>query len=196
MGRFVVGVSGASGVVLARRLIEELASGGHAIELVMSQSALYTASIELGKEWSTVPKCVQQFPAAIRELITPHSIQDVGCAIASGSYPVDAVIVIPCSMATLAAIAVGLGDNVLRRAADVALKERRPLILVPRESPLSELHLENLLKLSRLGATIVPPVPAWYTAPQTLQDVENFIVGKVLDALHIDHQLYKRWKSN
>ena len=195
MGRFVVGVSGASGVVLARRLIEELASGGHAIELVMSQSALYTASIELGKEWSTVTKCIQQFPASIRELITSHPIQDVGCAIASGSYPVDAVIVIPCSMATLAAIAVGLGDNVLRRAADVALKERRPLILVPRESPLSELHLENLLKLSRLGATIVPPVPAWYTAPQTLQDVENFIVGKVLDALRIDHQLYKRWKS-
>ena len=195
MGRFVVGISGASGVILARRLIVELAAGGHTIELVMSQSAQYTAAIELGKEWATAAKCVQQLPASIREQITIHPIQDVGSAIASGSYPVDAMIVIPCSMTTLAAIAVGLGDNVLRRAADVTLKEKRPLVLVPRESPLSELHLENLLKLSRLGATIVPPVPAWYIAPQTLEDVENFIVGKVLDVLRIDHQLYKRWKS-
>lgn len=195
MGRFVVGISGASGVVLARRLIVELASGGHAIELVMSQSAQYTAAIELGKEWATAAKFVQQLPASIQGQVTIHPIQDVGSAIASGSYRVDGMVVIPCSMATVAAIAVGLGDNVLRRAADVTLKEKRPLVLVPRESPLSELHLENLLKLSRLGAAIVPPVPAWYTAPQTLEDVENFIVGKVLDVLRIDHQLYKRWKS-
>lgn len=180
-------------MILARRLIVELASNGHAIELVMSQSAQYTASIELGKEWTTGAKCVQQLPAFIQHLITLHSIHDVGCAIASGSYPVDAMIIIPCSMATVAAIAMGLGDNVLRRAADVTLKERRPLVVVPRESPLSELHLENLLKLSRLGATIVPPVPAWYTAPQTLEDVENFIIGKVLDTLRIDHHLYPRW---
>lgn len=195
MGRFVVGISGASGVILAHRLMEELTSSGHTIELVMSQSAQYTASIELGKELATAAKYVAQLPVSMKGSISIHSIHDVGCAIASGSYPVDGMIIIPCSMATLAAIAVGLSDNVLRRAADVTLKEKRPLIIVPRESPLSELHLENLLKLCRLGATIVPPVPAWYTAPQTLEDVENFIVGKVLDALHLDHQLYKRWKT-
>lgn len=195
MGRFVVGVSGASGIVLACRLIVELASGGHFIELVMSQSALYTASIELGKAWAPGAKFVKQLPASLQKKITLHPIQDVACAIASGSYPVDGMIIIPCSMATVAAVAIGLGDNVLRRAADVTLKEKRPLVIVPRESPFSELHLENLLKLSRLGATIVPPVPAWYTAPKTLEDVENFIVGKVLDALRVDHSLYPRWKS-
>ncbi len=195
MGRFVVGISGASGIILARRCIEALTATGSSIELVMSPSALYTASLELGKEFASTAKFIQQFPEEIQQKITLHSINDVGCAIASGSYPITGMIIIPCSMATIAAISIGLGDNVLRRAADVTLKEKRPLILVPRESPLSELHLENLLKLSRLGATIVPPIPAWYTHPQTLADIENFIVGKVLDALYLDHTLYPRWKS-
>lgn len=194
MGRFVVGVSGASGVVLARLLIQELMQQGHVVEFVMSQSAQYTASIELGKEWATANKWVQQFSSEAGQ-IHLHPIQDLGCAIASGSYPVDGMVIVPCSMATLAAISIGLGDNVLRRAADVTLKEKRPLILVPRECPFSELHLENLLKLSRLGATIVPPIPGWYTAPKTLEEVESFIVGKILEALRLDHQLYPRWKS-
>lgn len=195
MARYVVGVSGASGIVLAHRLIHTLATLGHRIELVMSHYALYTATLELGKEFGTPAKFISHFPTSIQEKITTHAIQDVGCAIASGSYLVDGMIIIPCSMTTVAAIAMGLGDNALRRAADVSLKERRPLILVPRETPFSELHLENLLKLSRLGAIILPPVPAWYTEPVTLEDVENFIVGKVLDSLRIEHQLYKRWKS-
>jgi flavin prenyltransferase len=195
MARFIVGVSGASGVVLAARLMAALTSFGHQVELVMSQSALYTSVLELGKDFKTAAKFVGILPPSAREQVTIHPIHDVGCAIASGSYPVDGMIIIPCSMATVAAIAVGLADNVLRRAADVSLKEKRPLIIVPREAPLSELHLENLLKLSRLGVIIIPPVPAWYAAPQSLEDVENFIVGKVLDSLRIEHQLYKRWKQ-
>ncbi len=196
MGRFVVGVSGASGVILAVKLINALGDAGHTIELVFSQHALYTATLELGKEFNTTSRFVSQLKAEIQNKVTVHQIHDVGCAIASGSYPVDGMVIIPCSMATVAAVAVGLADNALRRAADVSLKEKRPLILVPRESPLSSLHLENLLKLSQLGATIVPPAPAWYTAPQTLDDVENFIVGKVLEALRLDHKLYKRWKCD
>jgi len=195
MRRFVVGVSGASGIVLASRLIAVLTGLGHAVELVMSQNALYTATVELGKKYNTAVKFVGHFPLSSQKLITLHSIHDVGCSISSGSYPVDGMIIIPCSMTTVAAISIGLGDNALRRAADVSLKEKRPLIIVPRETPLSELHLENLLKLSKLGAIIVPPVPAWYNEPKSLEDVENFIVGKVLDSLRIDHQLYKRWKS-
>src|SRR5262249_18387162 len=155
----------------ASRLITALTQGGHAVELVMSQNALYTATLELGKDFKTVAKFVGQLPSFAQEKVTIHPIQDLGCAVASGSFRVEGMIIIPCSMTTVAALAVGLGDNALRRAADVTLKEKRPLILVPREAPLSEIHLENLLKLSRLGATIIPPVPAWYTEPKSLEDV-------------------------
>jgi len=194
MGRFVVGISGASGIILAKRLAEELLQRGHELELIFSQYALYTASLEMGKEYRTASKFVNHLPC--REKIRIYSIHDVGCAVASGSYSTDGMIIIPCSMATIAAIATGLSDNALRRAADVSLKEKRSLIVVPREAPLSELHLENLLKLARLGATIVPPVPAWYTEPKSLEDVENFIVGKVLDSLKIEHTLYPRWTAS
>jgi 4-hydroxy-3-polyprenylbenzoate decarboxylase len=195
MKRFVVGITGASGIILAHRLIASLAENGYEIDLVMSQHALYTATFELGKEYKTAQRFLSSFPEEVQVKIKLHAIHDIGCAIASGSYPVAAMIVVPCSMATLAAIAVGLADNALRRAADVTLKERRPLILVPREAPLSPIHLENLLKMSRLGAIILPPIPAWYTEPQSVADIENFIVGKILDALHIEHHLYKRWKT-
>ena len=195
MARFVVGVTGASGVVLSQRLIAALTSGGHRVELLISQHALYTATLEMGKEFNTAAKFISHLPIEAQAKTTLHGIQDVGCAVASGSFLVDGMIIIPCSMTTAAAISIGLGDNALRRAADVTLKEKRPLVLVPREAPLSEIHLENLLKLSRLGASIIPPVPAWYIQPKTLEDIENFIIGKVLDALRIEHTLYKRWKS-
>jgi 4-hydroxy-3-polyprenylbenzoate decarboxylase len=195
MSRFVVGITGASGVALAYKLVIALAAAGHEIELLISKHGLYTATLEMGKQFNSAPKFVGQLPAEVQEKTRLHGIHDVGCAVASGSYPVDGMIVIPCSMATVAAIAIGLGDNALRRAADVTLKEKRPLILVPRESPFSAIHLENLLKLSQIGATILPPVPAWYTQPKTIEDVENFIVGKVLDLLRIEHKLYQRWKS-
>lgn len=191
MGRFVVGVSGASGMILALRLIDALTKGGHFVELTLSKAALYTVSLELGKEFATPEKFFAKIEN--KELVTTHASQDTGCAIASGSFLTDGMIIIPCSMTTLAAVAIGLGDNVLRRAADVTLKERRQLIIVPRESPFSEIHLENMLKLCRRGATVLPPIPAWYTEPKTLEDVENFIVGKVLDVLKIEHTLYPRW---
>lgn len=193
MGRFVVGVSGASGMVLALRLIDALTQGGHSVELTMSKAALYTASLELGKEYATPEKFIAKIENKKQVSIQPS--QDTGCAIASGSFLTDGMIIVPCSMTTLAAVAMGLGDNVLRRAADVTLKERRQLIIVPREAPFNQIHLENMLKLSRMGATILPPIPAWYTEPKSLEDVENFIVGKILDVLKIEHSLYPRWKS-
>ncbi len=193
MGRYVVGVSGASGIILALHTLHALTKGGHQVELTMSQYALYTAALELGKEYASPAKLISHLEKP--ELVTVHANQDVGCAIASGSFVTDGMIIIPCSVTTLAAISIGLGDNALRRAADVTLKERRPLIIVPREAPFSDIHLENMLKLSRAGATIVPPVPAWYTQPKSLEDVEHFIVGKVLDSLGLTHSLYPRWKS-
>lgn len=188
MGRYVVGVSGASGIILAIRTINALTEAGHTVELTISKHAHYTAKFELTRSFMSY--------LADPEQVTLHSNHDIGSSIASGSFSTEGMIIIPCSVTTVAAIAMGLGDNALRRAADVTLKERRPLIIVPREAPLSTLHLENLHKLSQLGATIVPPVPAWYTNPQSLEDVEKFIVGKVLDALKLEHDLYPRWSSH
>ncbi|MFZ0565053.1 MAG: flavin prenyltransferase UbiX [Chlamydiales bacterium] len=195
MGRYVLGVSGASGFILAYRAIRIFGELGHDIELVITPSALYTAAIELGEEFKTIKRFVAQFSPLVREKIQIHSVNDLGAAIASGSYLTDGMLIIPCSMSTVGALSVGLTDNTLRRAADVTLKEGRPLVIVPRETPLSEIHLENLLRLSRRGVTIIPPVPAWYTLPQTLEDIENFIVGKALDAFKIEHHLYQRWKT-
>src|SRR5437764_894921 len=127
MARFVVGVSGASGIILAVKAITALAEAGHEIELVLSSHALYAASLELGKGYATSSKFILQLPQAIQEKVTLHPIQDVGASIGSGSYLTDGMLLIPCSMATLAAIACGFADNCLRRAADVTLKERRKL---------------------------------------------------------------------
>lgn len=193
--RLIVGISGATGVILAKKSIAAFVEAGFCIDLVISSAALYTAAHELGKEFCTAKRFVDHFPESISEKIRLHGINDVGSAISSGSYQVAGMVIIPCSMATVAAVAHGLGDNCLRRAADVTIKERRRLVIVPRETPFSTIHLENMLKLSQLGAMIVPPIPAWYTKPESLADVEDFVVGKVLDCFHIDHSKYPRWKS-
>ena len=193
MAEIVVGVSGASGIVLAHRSIDVLTRMQHKVHLVLSKASLYTAVEEMGAIYGTVQKFVNSFSSEQRELIRLHAIGDFSSPLASGSYPTDGMIVIPCSMATLAAIAIGLSDNVLRRAADVHLKERRPLIIVPREMPLAENHLENMLRIARMGGMICPPIPGWYTKPKTLQDMEDFIVGRILDGLKIDAKLYPRW---
>ena len=127
--------------------------------------------------------------------LTLHDIEDIRSVIASGSYRVDAMIVVPCSMDTLAAIAGGLSSNLLQRAADVTLKEGRQLLLVTRETPLSAIHLENMLKLARLGVRIVPPMPAFYHHPKSISDLVDFVVGRILDQLGMPHHLYTRWES-
>jgi flavin prenyltransferase len=196
MARYIVGVTGASGIRLAHRAIEVLASLGHNVELVMTKDAHLTALEEMGSDFATGQKFVQSFSKKLQKNIRLHAITDFTSPIASGSYPVDGMLVIPCSMATLAAVSCGLSDTLLRRAVDVTIKERRPLVIVPREAPFSEIHLENMLKLARLGASIVPPIPAWYTHPKSIQEMEDFIVGRTLDALKIDGHLYPRWMGS
>lgn len=194
MARIVVGITGASGIILGIRAIQELTKQCK-VDLVMTQSACLTAREELGPSFSSPKRFLENFSEEERSKIFLHSIHDFRAPIASGSYLTRGMLILPCSMTTVAAISCGLSDTVLRRAADVTLKEKRPLVLVPRETPFNTIHLQNLLKLSELGVSIVPPVPAWYTQPKTLQDVENFIVGKALDALKIHTDIFERWKG-
>lgn len=193
MARYVIGISGASGAILGYRLCQALLERNHNVELVLSRGALFTAKEEMGESFSTPQKFISNFPQQLRHNLSLHAIHSIEARICSGTYPVDGMAIVPCSMATVAAIACGLGDNSLRRAADVALKEKRRLIVVPRETPLSEIHLENLLKLARMGAVIVPPIPAWYMHPTSLSACEAFVVGKVLDLWKIEHDLYTPW---
>lgn len=193
MAEIVVGISGASGIILAHRATDVLTRLGHTVHLIISKAALYTAVEEMGNAFSSVQKFVASYTSAQQHLIRVHNIGDFSSPLASGSYRTDGMLVIPCSMATLAAIAIGLSDNVLRRAADVHLKEKRPLVIVPREMPLGENHLENMLRIARMGGVISPPIPGWYTKPSNLQEMEDFIVGRILDGLKIDAGLYPRW---
>ncbi|SPN73410.1 Phenolic acid decarboxylase subunit B,aromatic acid decarboxylase,3-polyprenyl-4-hydroxybenzoate decarboxylase,polyprenyl P-hydroxybenzoate and phenylacrylic acid decarboxylases,Flavoprotein [Chlamydia serpentis] len=190
MKRYVVGISGASGAILAIRLIEELANRKNEVEVIISPSGRKTLYYELGS---------QSFKALFSEqnleYIHTHNIQAIESSLASGSSPVEATIIVPCSMATIAAISIGLADNLIRRVADVALKEKRPLILVPRETPLHTIHLENLLRLSKSGAIIFPPMPMWYFRPKSIEDLENALVGKILSYLNIASTLTQEWTN-
>lgn len=188
MQTVIVGISGASGIILAEKTIKELLNLGLHVDLVITTAALATAKQELNK--ATPKKLMASFAG---ENITLHGLYDFAASIASGSYRAHGMVIVPCSMSTLAAVATGLSDNLLRRAADVCLKERRPLVLVPRETPLSSIHLRHMLTLTEMGAHMVPPVPAWYNLPGSLSAVEDFIVGKVLDCLKLPHSLYPSW---
>lgn len=193
MKRIVLGVSGASGSILAFKLLKELTAKEIQVILVMTKEAALTSSLELGKEWNSPAAFVSHLDTHLQKFVEIQSNQFLGASVASGTALIDAMLVVPCSMATLAAISAGLSDNLLRRAADVTIKERRPLILVPREMPFSPIHLENMLKISRLGVHIMPPVPAWYLKQSSIADVEDYCIGKILDILRIEHSLYERW---
>jgi 4-hydroxy-3-polyprenylbenzoate decarboxylase len=186
MARLVVGISGASGVALAHLAIRELARLGHDIELVISRDAPCTILQEMGEAYSSPQKFVSSFTPECQAKIRLHQIADFMAPIASGSFRHDGCLIIPCSMATVSAIATGHSDNLLRRAADVTLKERRRLVLVPREAPFHEVHLENMLKLSRMGACIFCPQPSWYMKPQSMEEMETFLVSRILDQFGID----------
>lgn len=194
MAKVIVAVSGASGIILAWKTLSALTKSGHSVELLMTKDACQVAKEEVDETINTPQKMVQQLSEDQRQLITVHQNNDFYSPIASGTYKVDAMAIVPCSMATVAAVASGLSDTLLRRAADVTLKEGRPLALMPRETPLSQIHLENMLKLTRAGATIVAPMPAWYTHPKTIDDIEQFLVGRLIDALKLKvEQDFPRW---
>lgn len=193
MATVVVGVSGASGICLAHLAIDALTSAGHAVHLIMTRDALITAHHEMGQGFSSLERFVSSFSVEQQALISSHRNQDMMAPIASGSFRTDGMLIVPCSMTTLAAVATGLGDTLLRRAADVTLKERRKLVLCPRESPFSLIHLENMLRLTQAGAVVVPPVPAWYLLPKSVEEVNKTIVSRLLDQLGIYLDLSKRW---
>jgi len=195
--RVFLGITGASGLVYAERLLECMLAAGVQVELCVSKAAHQVAALEMGEPWPSRPEELGRFfcerlpglPGSLRV----HGREDWLAPAASGSNPPDAVVICPCTTGSLAAIAQGLGDSLIERAADVALKERRTLILVPREAPFSAIHLEHMLQLARLGAVILPPNPGFYHRPQSIQDLVDFVVARILDHLRLPHGLMTRW---
>ena len=181
--RLIVGITGATGAIFGVRILQMLHGSGVETHLVMSKWAQRTLTHE-------TPYSIKQ----IQELATQsYGSGDQGAAISSGSFVTLGMVIAPCSMRTLAAIAHGLGDNLVHRAADVVLKERRKLVLVARESPFSEIHLENMLKLARMGVVIHAPVPAFYNHPQSLDDIINHVAMRVIHQFDIHLDVMNRW---
>lgn len=181
--RLIVGITGATGVIYGVRLLERLREAGVETHLVISRWGARTLLHE-------TPYSREQVEA-LAHTVYPHG--DMGAAISSGSFPTAGMIVAPCSVRTLAAIAHGYGDSLIHRAADVVLKERRRLVLAVREAPLSEVHLDNMLRLARMGAVIMPPVPAFYNNPRSLTDIVEHTVARLLDQFGIEVPGAPRW---
>lgn len=181
--KIAVGITGASGVIYGIRLLEALKETEHHIALILSEWGSKTIALE-----------TDYSEADVRSLAdVVYDSRDMAAAVSSGSYGTDATVIAPCSMKTLAGVANGFSDNLIVRIADVALKERRPLILMVRETPLTLIHLRNMTAVTEAGGIILPPMPGFYHKPQTIDDVINQSVGKVFDLLRIPHTLYQRW---
>lgn len=192
-----VAFTGASGMPYGVRLVECLLGAGKNVWLLYSQVAQIVARQEMDLELPSRPAEVEA-QLSRRFDTRPGQLRVFGreewfAPLASGSNPADAMVVCPCTMGTLAAIAAGLSQNLIERAADVAIKEGRKLVLVPRETPFSPIHLENMLRLARLGVVILPPSPGFYTRPETVQDMVDFVVARILDQLQVPHELMRRW---
>jgi flavin prenyltransferase len=194
-----VAITGASGALYAVRTMAALLERGCHLEVVVSDYGRRLLRDELG-ETAAVDRLadylVSRYGSDVRKGSTSlHSNKDLGAKIASGSQGCEAMVVVPCSMKTLAGIAHGLSRNLVERAADVMLKERRPLIIVPRETPMSLPQLKNMVLCAEAGAMVMPAMPAFYQMPQTLDDLADFMAGKILSALGFEHQLYPAWKG-
>lgn len=181
--RLIVGITGATGSIYGVRILERLREAGVESHLVVTRWGARTLLHETPYSKEHVESLATQ----------AYNAADMGAAISSGSFKTDGMIVAPCSAKTLGAIANGYGDNLVHRAADVTLKERRRLVLALREAPLSDIHLENMLKLSRMGAVVMPPVPAFYTMPQTVDDIVDHTVARLLDLFDIEVKGASRW---
>lgn len=194
MNSYVVAITGASGVVYGVRFVEALLSLGHEVRLVISEAAGIVLEQEMGWDRQDLERLALQeyFPA--QHLQVYHN-RDIAAPIASGSFPTDGMIIIPCTMSTLAAVAHGMSNDLIERTADVMLKEHRQLVLVPRETPLSSIHLRNMLSLADMGVHIVPAMPGFYHQPQSLDDMVNFMLGKILDIMNIPNQFFQRYQG-
>lgn len=183
--RLVVGISGASGAVYGIRTLEALRNAKVETHLVLTSAARETILIETDMSGGDVEKLATE----------TYRIDDPTAKLSSGSFRTDGMVVIPCSMKTLGGIASGYSDNLLLRAAEVTMKEKRPLVLVVRETPLSLIDLENMVRVARAGATILPAMPAFHNRPKTVDDMVNHVVGKVFDVFEIPHGLAPRWNG-
>ncbi|HIZ77432.1 MAG TPA: UbiX family flavin prenyltransferase [Firmicutes bacterium] len=181
--KILLGITGATGICYGIRLLEILKETEHHVTLVMSPWAEKNVVFESNVTVEDIK--------AMADTVCDYD--DLSAPAASGSHGIDAVIIAPCSMKTLSAVANGYSDNLIVRSADVALKERRPLLLMARETPLTAIHLRNMLTVTEAGGILIPPMPAFYHHPQTIEDVIDQSVGKVLDLLKISHDLYRRW---
>ena len=205
----VVAFTGASGSAYGARLVEVLLSQGASVHLVISPAAhqVFARELELSLAGpltpaqlssSTIPWWQARTPVsggpALGQLLT-HGDQDYNAGIASGSFPTGGMVICPCSMGTLAAVAQGMSTNLIQRAADVHLKERRKLIVVPRETPLGSIQLENMKRLADAGAVILPAMPGFYHDPSAIMDLVDFVVGRICDQLGVSHRLFKRWSE-
>ncbi|MEQ8272117.1 MAG: flavin prenyltransferase UbiX [Deltaproteobacteria bacterium] len=197
MGRYTVAGTGASGALYFERVVRALLIAGHDVDVVVSAYGKLTLEQETSfgafdgdvKAW--LESAYGEHPGSI----TMHAVGDQTSRIASGSARCDGMIVVPCSMKTLAGIANGLASNLIERAADVTLKERRPLVIVPRETPFSIIHLENMLKLARAGATVVPANPAFYQQPESFADLADFVAQRALSVAGVDVTLFPAWQG-
>lgn len=195
--RYVVGLTGASGSIYGVRLVEALlADPGREVHLIISPAGARVMREELGQPGTSSdqdPLSFFKLSAEQRERLVLHDFADIGAGPASGTFRFEAAIVCPCSVKTVGAVAAGLADNLLTRVADVALKEGRPLLLTPRETPLSLIHLRNLTRLAEAGAIILPACPAFYHRPQTIEELVGHIVQKIFDRLGLDYPAATRW---
>jgi len=198
MTRYFVGLTGASGHAYAARLIRALVSAGHGVDLSITAAGAKVLRHELGVDAGRAGEALGESLASwlgpeVAEGVRAWPTDAIEAPCSSGTATNVGVILCPCSMGTLARVAVGFSSSLVERAADVALKEGRPLVLVPRETPLSPIHLENLLRLARMGAVVLPAAPGFYHRPETVEDLVDHVVGKILDRLGIPHELGARW---
>lgn len=195
-GNWVVGITGASGAIYGVRLCQVMLDQGLDVHLIITEAGWRVLHDELDWQVSKRKEMLQEHFGGRAGSIEHHPIADIGATVASGSFRTKGMVVVPCSMGTLSGIAHGSSDNLLERTADVMLKEGRKLILVPRETPLHAIHLENMLTLSRMGVRMLPAMPAFYNRPRSIEEMVDFLVGKVLDSMDIEHSLYRRWGDN
>jgi 4-hydroxy-3-polyprenylbenzoate decarboxylase len=183
--KIIVGMTGASGVIYGIRLLEVLKKSRIETHLVMSAAAKITVAAETDYSTQAVERLASK----------AYRYTDVAAAISSGSFRTDGMIIVPCSMHALGALASGTADNLLLRAADVTMKERRILVIVPRETPLSLIHIENMERLARAGVCILPAMPGFYERPKSVSQIVDHLVGKILDIIGVEHELFKRWNG-
>jgi len=191
--RVFVGMTGASGHAYARRLIEGVVASGVGVDLCVTSAGRKVLRHELGV--ARPSELTSWLPEATAESVRWFEPDQVEAPASSGTSGTAGVVLCPCSMGTLARVAVGFSSNLVERAADVAIKEGKPLVVVPRETPLSQVHLENLLRLARLGACVLPAAPGFYHHPETIADLVDHVVGKVLDRLRVEHSIGARWQG-